>query len=266
MGSEHYERLREFLDEIRATGFPKTPSRVEIRILERLFAPEEAEAAVYLKTMPEPVEVIAGRMGKDPTIVSRLLKEMAEHCLIRAIPAGSEENYADMPFAPGILELSVRRADAEYARDYLAYLDEGFGASLVTAGKFSIARTLPIEESIAAGHRVVPYEQISEIITKAARPRAVTECWCRKIKATAGKPCDKPLESCISFGPFAQDFIDTKMGREIDDTEFMTIMSLAKDAGLVHIIALNTSSFEDVLNICNCCSCCCGVLTSIQNI
>ena len=40
--SEVYERLRERLDDL-ATGFPLSESRVEMKMLQRLFTEEEAE-------------------------------------------------------------------------------------------------------------------------------------------------------------------------------------------------------------------------------
>lgn len=265
MSVEHYERLRQFLDKISVTGMPKTESGVELRVLEKLFSSKEAKAAVYLKPVPEPAAAIAERMGKDPQKVSQLLEQMAEHRLIRAVPRENAVDYQAMPFVPGILELSARTADAPYARDYLSYLDEGFANGFVKAGRIPVARTIPIDKSIASGQKVVAYDQISEIIEKAPRPRAVTECWCRKIKEIAGEHCNKSvtMEVCISFGLFAQNMIDSKTGREIDDAEIRNIIAEANEAGLVPTVALNTSSFEDILNLCNCCNCCCGVLKSM---
>ena len=55
-----YQELREHLDSLPG-GFPPTESGVEIRILKRLFSPEEAELARYLK--PKPATAIAERSG-----------------------------------------------------------------------------------------------------------------------------------------------------------------------------------------------------------
>ena len=40
--SDVYERLRQRLDDL-ATGFPETEQKVELRLLRRLFADDEAE-------------------------------------------------------------------------------------------------------------------------------------------------------------------------------------------------------------------------------
>jgi len=57
-----YERLREHLDTLPG-GFPKTEDGVELRILRRLFTPEEAELAQHLRWKFEPASVIAKRAG-----------------------------------------------------------------------------------------------------------------------------------------------------------------------------------------------------------
>jgi electron transport complex protein RnfB len=49
-----YEKLAQHLDSLPA-GYPRTESGVEMRILKRLFSPEEAELATTLTMMPEPV-------------------------------------------------------------------------------------------------------------------------------------------------------------------------------------------------------------------
>ncbi len=47
--SDTYEQLRQRLDDL-ATGYPATESKIEIRLLERLFTEEEAE--LYLQLSP----------------------------------------------------------------------------------------------------------------------------------------------------------------------------------------------------------------------
>ena len=64
MGEDVYARLREFMDTLPA-GYPATPTGVEIRILKRLFSPEEAELTMKLKSEPEEVPAIAARVGLE---------------------------------------------------------------------------------------------------------------------------------------------------------------------------------------------------------
>lgn len=57
-----YEQLADALDRL-PNGFPKTASRVEIQILEKIFSPEDAALAGQLGGSLEPVEEIAKRIG-----------------------------------------------------------------------------------------------------------------------------------------------------------------------------------------------------------
>jgi hypothetical protein len=55
-----YKQLAERLDTI-PNGFPTTESGVELKLLAKLFTPEEAALTVQLKLTPESVEQIAER-------------------------------------------------------------------------------------------------------------------------------------------------------------------------------------------------------------
>ena len=59
-----YRQLARHLDRLPA-GFPATDSGVELRILARLFTPEEAATALGLTLMPEPPEAVAQRLGVE---------------------------------------------------------------------------------------------------------------------------------------------------------------------------------------------------------
>ena len=67
-----YKKLAEHLDNL-PTSYPSTDSGVELRILKRLFTPEEAEIATTLTMMPEPVVGIAERTGRDPAALAETL-------------------------------------------------------------------------------------------------------------------------------------------------------------------------------------------------
>jgi len=58
-----YKRLAKRLDEF-PQGYPATQKGTELKILEKLFTPEEAEWALKLKNIPETVETLAERLGK----------------------------------------------------------------------------------------------------------------------------------------------------------------------------------------------------------
>jgi hypothetical protein len=60
MEKDIYQKLSQHLDNLPG-GFPPTETGVELRILHRLFTPEEAELALHLTLIPEEPRVIARR-------------------------------------------------------------------------------------------------------------------------------------------------------------------------------------------------------------
>jgi hypothetical protein len=62
--SDIYEKLRVRLDEL-ATGYPETESKVEIRLLERLFTEEEAELYLQLSPFLQNPKDVAKRLNRD---------------------------------------------------------------------------------------------------------------------------------------------------------------------------------------------------------
>ncbi|MBI4830651.1 MAG: 4Fe-4S ferredoxin, partial [Candidatus Lindowbacteria bacterium] len=62
MSENVYHRLREYLDKM-PNGYPATDSGVEIRILKKLFSPEDAEFVMRLQDKPETIPDIAKRFG-----------------------------------------------------------------------------------------------------------------------------------------------------------------------------------------------------------
>ena len=66
-----YEKLAQHLDNL-PSGFPRTESGVEMRILRRLFSPEEAKLATCLTMIPEPTAGIAARLEAEGFIRERV--------------------------------------------------------------------------------------------------------------------------------------------------------------------------------------------------
>jgi len=62
LGDEAYVKLRELLDGMPG-GFPATESGVEMKILKKLFAPEDAEIALGLTRLPESPAMIARNLA-----------------------------------------------------------------------------------------------------------------------------------------------------------------------------------------------------------
>jgi len=84
MSEEIYRRLARHLDELPA-GFPATKDGVELRILKRLFTPEEAELALHTTLIPEEAKVIARRAARPLEETRNRLAEMAQKGLLLSI-------------------------------------------------------------------------------------------------------------------------------------------------------------------------------------
>jgi hypothetical protein len=70
MTDQAYEDLAGALDRLPG-GFPRTETRVEIAILQRLFDPEEAGLAAHLTADTDTVEAIAKRAGLEEKTLTR---------------------------------------------------------------------------------------------------------------------------------------------------------------------------------------------------
>ena len=81
MNADIYRKLARHLDKL-PSGFPPTEDGLELRILKRLFSPEQAKPAVHLNLIAESVPVIAKRARMSEVDTRQMLEEMAARGLI----------------------------------------------------------------------------------------------------------------------------------------------------------------------------------------
>ncbi len=253
---EVYQALREHLDSLPA-GFPATESGVEIRILKRLFTPEEAALAVHLRPKMEPAGVIAERAGMTEREMAPLLQEMARRGLIFSIETGERPPaYMASQFVVGIWEYHVNDLDEEFVnhmQEYLPYLGkEAFDV-------VPQLRTVPVGRSIEAGVKVLPYEKAEELVRK-QKKFLVAPCICRREHALKGDGCDKLMDACLVFGWGADYYERNGLGRMITLEETLEILRKADEEGLV----LQPSNAQEIVNICCCCGDCCQILIHLK--
>jgi NAD-dependent dihydropyrimidine dehydrogenase PreA subunit len=257
MATDIYDELAQHLDNLPA-GYPRTESGVEIRILRRLFTPEDAELALHLTLLPEPARVIARRAKIPVEEAARRLEEMERKGLIYVFhQEGKEPEYMATHWAIGIYEFQVNRLDPEFVHDI-----EEFGPAWFDQTAWDRApqlRIIPVSESISAYAEVMPYEQ-AEALVRAQDRIVVAPCICRKEKQIAGEGCDRPQETCLIMGSAATYYVHNGLGRTINQEEALAILTQAEEEALV----LQPGNAKDALNICTCCGCCCGVLTKIK--
>jgi len=257
MTPDVYERLARHLDDTPA-GYPRTESGVELRILRRLFTPEEAELALHLTLILEEPRVIAYRAGIAVEEAAQRLEEMDRKGLIYSRQRdGKPVRYMVQQFVVGFWEAQVNNLNRELIEDFEEYLPNV--VDLSSWQKVPQLRTIPVGESISAQTAVMPYERAEELVG-AHKSFSVANCICRQEMRILGEGCDKPEESCLGFGSAAEDMVRTGRGRAISREEVMAILHQAEEVGQV----LQPANARHPLFICTCCGCCCGVLRSLK--
>ncbi|MFO8085690.1 MAG: 4Fe-4S binding protein [Desulfobacterales bacterium] len=257
MSDDIYHSLAKHLDNL-PSGFPSTKTGIEIRILKRLFLPEEAHIAMALKMKQEAVSTIAARLSMDEKKLAPILESMSKKGLIFRKRKGNKLYYMAAQFVIGIWEYHVNSLDKDLIRDFNEYVPylfkDGWGQQ-----KTQQLRVIPVHQSIAVETNVMPYEQAEEIIRGQSRI-VVAPCICRKEQKLVGKGCGRPEEVCLVFSTGAAYYEENGLGRPISQEEALNLVKEGVKAGLV----IQPSNAKKVANICMCCGCCCQILKNIK--
>lgn len=257
MDKEVYQRLARQLDAL-AIGFPATQSGVELRLLAKIFAPEEAALAALMGSVPESSDAIAVRAGVSGKVAESNLREMARRGLIRARKKNGQACFSLLPFLVGIYERQLPWMDAELARLFEQYYQETQGGSVIQDAP-PVHRVIPVKEAIPVDIEILPHEWASTLVQE-ARSWAVRDCTCRTQRQLLGQGCDHPLEVCLVFVPVEGAFDHSDVDRPITTEEALSILSQAADVGLVHTVY---NFREGLHHICNCCTCACMFLRAV---
>jgi len=258
MAEEAYLRLAEVLDTL-PNGFPKTDTGVEIKLLKKIFRPEDVELFCDLKLNFETAEQISERTGRPLEGLEDHLIEMRQRGQIFGANIGGIMVFKMVPWAFGIYELQLPHMDRELAEmcdEFMKIWKNQFFRK-----KPQLMQAIPIEKEIKNKQIALPYEQVSNIIEN-SQSFAVFDCICKKEKHLLGHGCDKPVEVCTGYAPIPGVFDDSPVHRSITKEEAYAVLNKAEEAGLVHL-TWNLESGHYF--ICNCCGCCCHVLTSIND-
>jgi electron transport complex protein RnfB len=272
MTEDPYRRLAERLDAL-PNGFPPTEDGAELRLLAKLFSPEEAALAAQLRLTLETPEQVAERIGGDARELRKHLKSMAKRGLVNAGRAGRRLGYGLLPFAIGIYEMQFDTIDAELAELFEDYYQS---APNILATSPPLQRVIPVGESVRVDLEVRPYESAAEIVAN-AKAWGVQDCICRRQKALIGDPCDHPMDVCMIMSQTPGAFDRHGAIRALTQEEAMATLRRAADAGLVACVGNNQEglwhiheglwhSHQGLWYICNCCTCSCGLLRAIADL
>jgi Fe-S-cluster-containing hydrogenase component 2 len=259
-----YRALQQHLDRM-PVPYPATESGVELRILRRLFSPDQARLALCLSAIPEPLATIHRRAGRTTPRASlaAALDGMAARGLIQRVATTRGVLFGKAPFVVGFYEAQVNRLTADLQRDVDRYGDEAFGAAF-HSGRTPQLRTVPVNEPIPFERVVGRYDDIRAFVRASSGPFAVMNCICQQGKELVGEPCRQThdREHCLTIGMAAESMVGRGDARFITKDETLAFLDKADREGLV----VEPQNTQDPLFICCCCGCCCGVLTTAKKL
>ncbi|MBU3954773.1 MAG: 4Fe-4S binding protein [Proteobacteria bacterium] len=251
-----YKKLAIHLDNTPG-GYPETDSGVELRILKRLFTPEQAQLGLSLVMIPESVEAIARRSNKDPQQILPILIEMGKNGLCIHVNRGGQDVFMLAQFVVGIWEYQVNRLTPELIKDFNEYVPDLMKTLEKT--KTQQLRVVPVTKSVTTELNIMDHEHLEELI-KTQSKILVAPCICRREHTMVDKGCGKMEEACLIFGGGAYIYESRGIGRTITQEEAIEIVRKGVKQGLVP----QPSNSVKPVNICLCCDCCCQILSNIK--
>jgi len=261
---DYYRELQKHLDKM-PVGYPATESGIEIKVLKHLFTPEQAQIALKLSFIAEPLRRIYKRLKKVGYSLEALenkLDDMYFEGLINRgiVKEGETENkyYGSAPIAIGFFEYQLNRLTPEFFKDAHEYLTSTFFKEEYNTSGIPQLRVIPLDQTVNYEQSIAQYDDLKAVIENIGEPIAVMDCICRKGADLIGEPCTKTklIESCFTFRNAAKMSIEKGLARAVTKEEALEILKKAEEEGLV----LQPGNSQRPMNICTCCGCCCGVL------
>ncbi len=255
MTNELYELLRDKLDML-PNGFPRVPSGKEIKILKKIFSPDEARLACHLTGTMEPITLLAERAESTVKEARRHFLQMVKKGLVWFEKKEGAAHFRLAPFVVGIYEAQVDLMDHELAHLVEDYFAEG-GAAGIMKPDPSITRVVP-SQRVMKSEFILPYDDVKKVLND-AKAFKVLNCTCRvqQDNMPEARKCAFPLKVCLTFSQDPRHFQQDGITRE----DAFRILDQAEVEGLVHTVS-NVATGMGFL--CNCCGCCCGMLRAIN--
>ena len=254
MPDEAYQQLAAALDRL-PNRYPKTESGVEIRILEKIFTPEEAALGRHLTRDMEQAALIAERAGMPVREATQILAKMVKRGLVWAGREDSRAVFRLAPFVVGIYEAQLDVIDHELAHMVESYLASE-GAAAIMGLNPALHRVLPHQHTVKT-EWILPYEDVRSILLS-AKTFHVEACICRKEQSLMGHQCKFPMETCLSFSNQER----PSQPGDLTQEEALKFLDWSEEIGLVHTAS---NVINDLWYICNCCGDCCGILRGIND-
>lgn len=258
MSLDPYSKLAHHLHAL-GMGYPLRDEL--LGILQSNFSPTEAEVALALPNTRIPLELasaeeVAATMGRPTEEVADALAELAERGLLfSGTGEDGHPGYALQQVGFGFPQAFFWKGErTPYAEDMARRVVRYFRSPEIKetyGGTDKAFRYIPIREAVEGPFQAVyPYEAM-EVVIRRARTIAVAHCSCRMTARLLGKAaCDHPLEVCMKYDELAEYVIERELARQITAEEALSIIRLAEESGLVHMV---DNSQEGIKHTCNCC-------------
>lgn len=263
MGNESYERLATALEAL-PNGFPRTPSRVELRLLKKAFTEEEAELAGQMSRKYETVSELARRVGLSETRVRELLQGLLPRALVRVRVVDKPERYRLGPFIVGWYEammMGQMRNDREFVELFEQCMREG-GSEQIMSPRPGVLGVVPVRGSLRP-ELLQPYDDIDAHFSRHER-FGLVDCVCRLERNLLGSHCTKPVKRCGFVGLPPQTPLSEYV---LDREQALKLFAQLEDEGHVHTGFygfISGAESPQFVGCCNCCGDCCGVLRAVN--
>ena len=252
MSEDIYRKLARVLDTL-PQGFPATESGVEIKLLKKVFTPEEADLFCDLKLTSETAEQIAERTGRPLDSFNETLNSMG----MRGLAEMESTEGADL-FSINqwlwIHDDQIPFQHEEFAALSDAYLPTFMKQLMENNPPFH--RTIPVETQITDSRETMTFNSLFELLED-NQSFATYDCVCRKEKRMIGQGCDHPVGGCMAISAEPGAFDDIPGFDIISKEQAYELLRKSEEDGLVHQVS---NTIDDQTYICNCCGCCCQFL------
>ena len=199
-----YRALQRHLDRM-PVPYPATESGVELRILKRLFSPEDARLTLCLAAIPEKLATIQRRVkpAMDAASLARALDGMAERGLIQRWPAGSGAALRQVGVRRRLLRSAGQPPHARVAARRRAVLGRGVRRRAARQADAAAAHGPRSTRRSRSSARSGNYDDVRAYIRASAGPFAVMNCICQQGKDLLGQPCRQThdREHCLTSAP-----------------------------------------------------------------
>ena len=255
MSVDAYEKLALALD-LLPGGFPRTASGVELRILKKIFSPEEAVVACNMTGTSETTDAIAERSTlSQEKIEARLTVMLSRGIIWGSTKKDGIKRFRLAPFVVGFYEEQWDIMDHELAHLCEQYWNEG-GAEGIMRYEPALHRVVPAQGSVKSEF-ILPYDDIKPLLLQASSFE-LRDCICRKQQdLLETRKCDFPLDVCLVFS-----MKERPAGpHSITQEKALEVLDRSEEVGLVHTVS---NVARGVFYVCNCCGCCCQILRGIN--